>query len=94
METIIINGVTCTVSTTVADQYRREVAEEQAERRNHWVLWHWYARRWAMYGNRDDAGSLFSDLYKDEHGCRPHMSREEVFWLLDGREVWLRHGRH
>lgn len=91
METIIINGVTCILSTKTADQYRREIAEEKAARRTDWVLWHWYARRWAMYGDQE-AGGLFSDMYKDEHGSRPHMSREEVLWVLYGRECWLEHG--
>ena len=90
METIIINGVACTLSTKTADQYRLEVAEEKAERRADWMLWHWYARRWAMYGDQE-AGSMFSDMYKDEHGSRPHMTRDEVLWFLYGRECWLEH---
>ena len=94
METIIISGVTLVLTEETAKEVRTELEREHAARRDHWMLWHWYARRWAMYGNRDEDGSLFSDLYKDETGCRPHISREEVFWLLYGRECWIEHGPH
>lgn len=89
METIIINGVTCIVSTATADQYRREVAEERETKRRAWFIWHWYARRWALYGD-EEAGAFFSDLYKDEYGCRPHMSKAAVLRTLDGWSLMRR----
>lgn len=94
MKTIEINGISLTLTEETYAQLMEEMEEKKAEARRHWVLWHWYARRWAMYGNKDYDGSLFSDLYKDENGCRPYMNREEIFWFLDGREVWIQHGRH
>lgn len=92
METIIMNGVTLTLTHETAEQIRTELNREREERKNHWMMWHWYARRFAMYGDRDYDGSLFSDLYKDENGCRPHMSREDILWILYGRDCWIEHG--
>lgn len=94
MTTIELNGVTLILTEKTANaiqtELTREREEKRAERRHDWILWHWYARRWAMYGDQE-AGSLFSDMYKDEHGCRPHMTQEEVTWWLGGRDCWLRH---
>lgn len=95
METIIMNGVTLVLTHKTAETLRAQVAEIAQERKAHWMLWHWYGRRWAMYGNKFDCdGDYFSDLYKDEHGFRPRMSREEIFWILYERENWIQHGRH
>lgn len=90
MTTIELNGVTLILTEETAEEIRTELNREHEEKKRHWILWHWYARRWAMYGDQE-AGSLFSDMYKDEHGCRPHMTQEEVTWWLGGRDCWLRH---
>lgn len=95
MKTIELNGVTLILTEETAEAIEHELNREREERRNHWILWHWYARRWAMYGNKFDCdGDYFSDMYKDENGCRPHMSREEIFWILYERECWIEHGPH
>ena len=104
MKTIELNGVTLIVSEATARTLQAELeedrieAEREANRKNEerkfrWVMWNWHARRWAMYGSAED-GALFSDMYKDENGCRPHMSRKDVFWILYERECWIEHGPH
>lgn len=93
MTTIEMNGVTLILTEETAEQIKAELNREREERRSHWMMWHWYARRWAMYGNRFDCdGDYFSDMYKDENGIRPRMSREEIFWILYERENWIEHG--
>lgn len=106
METIIMNGVTLVLTQetakilraqvdAIAQEREAEQRREREEQKAHWMLWHWYARRWAMYGNKFDFdGDYFSDMYKDEHGIRPRFSREEIFWILYDRENWIQHGRH
>lgn len=94
MTTIELNGVTLFLTEKTAEQIRAELNREREERKNHWILWNWYARRWAMYGDRDGDGSMFSDMYKDMHGCRPHMSRKDVMWFLYERDCWIEHGPH
>lgn len=102
MKTIELNGITLTLSEETANALmaeleadrldaEREQNREREERRFRWVMWHWYARRWAMYGSAEDGG-LFSDMYKDECGCRPHMTRDEVFWILYKRDCRVQHG--
>ena len=95
MTTIELNGVTLILTEETAEAIRAELNREREERKRHWILWHWYGRRWAMYGNRFDCdGDYFSDMYKDENGFRPHMSREEIFWILYERDCWIEHGPH
>lgn len=93
MKTIELNGITLFLTEETAEAIERELNREREARRARWILWHWYARRWAMYGDRHGDGSMFSDLYKDENGCRPHMSQKDVLWTLYGRECWVKHGR-
>lgn len=81
MTTIELNGVTFHLTEATAEAVEAELRREREERRHQWFIWHWYARRWALYGDRD-CGSMFSDLYKDEHGVRPHMTRDQVLWIL------------
>lgn len=93
MTTIELNGVTLILTETTADTIRTELNREREEKKAHWILWHWYARRWAMYGNQYGDGDMFSDLYKDRNGCRPHYTtREDIFDFLYGRECWIQHG--
>lgn len=92
MTTIELNGVTLILTEETAEEIRAELNREREEQKRHWILWHWYARRFAMYGSNDPEGMLFSDMYKDENGCRPHMSREDILWILYGRECWIEHG--
>jgi hypothetical protein len=102
MTTIELNGVTLILTEKTAEEIKYELKREERERarkreeqKRHWMMWHWYARRWAMYGNKFDYdGAYFSDMYKDENGIRPRMSREEIFWILYGRECWVEHGQH
>lgn len=94
METIELNGITLVLTEATAQALHREIEEEKMAKRRHWLIWHWHARRWAMYGDKDGDGSIFSDLYKEENDCRPHMTREQVFWILYGRECWIEHGPH
>ena len=93
MEKITINGVDLYLTEETAEELRRELEEERQEKRKHWMLWHWYARRWAMYGD-EESGGFFSDLYKDERGFRPTWTRDEVFFFLYGRKCWIQHGIH
>lgn len=90
MEIIQIKGITCYLSPKTAEQLRREIAEEKEAEKRHWLLWHWYARRWAMYRD-EEAGQMFSDLYKDETGCRPRglMEPEYLLSFLECR-IWRR----
>lgn len=103
MKTIELNGVTLIVSEATARTLQAELEEDRIEaereanrkseeRKFRWVMWHWHARRWAMYGSAED-GALFSDMYKDECGMRPHgMTAEDVFWILYKRECRVEHG--
>lgn len=76
METIIINGVTCILSTKTADQYRRECEEIEAENRRPLEMLR-LVRAWLVDGD-EMAGDIWSDLWKDEYGCRPRYSRDEL----------------
>ena len=96
MITIELNGLTLTLTEETAnriyeelDEIRREkereLYREQNERRFHWYMWHWYARRYAMY-NREEDYEQFSDMWKDENGIRPwHITPEEIIVTLNGR---------
>ena len=94
MTTIELNGVTLTLTEETAKALMAELEEEREARKRHWMMWHWHARRWAMYGDRYDDGSIFSDLYKDETGIRPRFSRDDVMWILYERDCWIEHGPH
>lgn len=92
MKTIELNEVTLIVTEETAREIEAELNREREERRFHWMIWHWHARRWAMYGGAEDH-ALFSDMYKDEHGVRPHYTTpEDVFWMLYGRDCRVQHG--
>ena len=93
MKTIEMNGVNLILTEETAETIERELNREREERRSHWLMWNWHARRWAMYGNKFDCdGDYFSDMYKEETGMRPHMSRGDIFWMLYERECWVEHG--
>jgi hypothetical protein len=94
MRTIELNGVNLFLTEETAEAIQRELDREREVRRSHWILFHWYGRRWAMYGDKYGDGGMFSDLYKDENGSRPHMTRAELFWILYERECWIEHGPH
>lgn len=76
METIIINGVACTLTTETANQYRRECEEIEAENRRPLEMLR-LVRAWLVDGD-EMAGDIWSDLWKDEYGCRPRYSRDEL----------------
>lgn len=76
METIIINGVRCVLSHRTAEQYRRDCEEIAAAARRPQEMRE-LARAWAVDGD-EMSGAIWSDLWKDEYGCRPRYTREEV----------------
>jgi len=76
METIIINGVRCVLSHRTAEQYRRECEENAAAARRSQAMRE-LARAWAVDGD-EMSGDIWSDLWKDEYGCRPRYTREEI----------------
>ena len=60
MTTIIISGVTLTLTATTAETLRREIAEDRAERELYEVL------RAMKPGDPN-----YSDIYKEVYGVRP-----------------------
>ena len=76
MEIIIINGVRCTLSHHTAELYRRECEEITAEARRLQEMAE-LVRAWLVDGD-EMSGSIWSDLWKDEYGCRPRYTRDEL----------------
>lgn len=79
MEIIIINGVRCILSHRTAEQYRRELEELEAEKRHREEMRR-LVRAWLVDGD-EMSGDIWSDLWKDEHGCRPRYSRDTILWM-------------
>jgi hypothetical protein len=67
--------VKCVVTDRTANQYRRECEEIEAEARRPQEMAR-LAKEW-LEGD-EMAGNIWSDLWKDEYGCRPRYTREEV----------------
>lgn len=55
--------------------YRRTVEEQHA--------WHESMKRLVIAGfaGDEDAWSVWSDMWKDEYGCRPRYSDDEIRWM-------------
>lgn len=98
------DGVDCILTDTTAAAIIAEIEEvkreketlrrqerEESEKLRRWFMFHWHARRWAMYGNTEDY-ALFSDMFKDETGVRPDYTTEEIFDLLYRRDCRMAHG--
>jgi len=75
MQVIVISGVKCVVTDRTANQYRRECEEIETEARRPQEMAR-LAKEW-LEGD-EMAGNIWSDLWKDEYGCRPRYTREEV----------------
>ena len=68
MKTIIINGVSCTLSNKTIARYERELAEIKAEEKEARL----YAENVAWLNDPANRNSeCYSDIYKDTYGVRP-----------------------
>jgi hypothetical protein len=65
-------------------EYYHRTAEEEHE-------WHEAMKRLVIAGfaGDEEAWSIWSDMWKDEHGCRPRYTDAEIRWMygLDERRA-------
>lgn len=76
MEIIEIGGITITVTHQTAERIRREREEMEAEARRPEEMRR-LAFSWLIEGD-EMSGDIWSDLWKDQYGCRPRYTRDEV----------------